>query len=175
MASTDRNSSTSQPLDSDSDSDLPPNPNHNHSSSQTSLPTLSITTFSHRLGPLSPPPSLLFDMRTLPNPPRDLRTKQTGLSKAIQDWLQHNSEFQARLEDAHRRVLEVLSKGEEGEVRVGVKCEMGRHRSVAFGECLGRMAFEGWVVEVGHRDVEKKERGGKSGREKGRRRGGDSH
>lgn len=50
------------------------------------------------------------------------------------------------------------------ELRVGIVCAMGRHRSVAMVEELSRMAWPGWDVEVEHRDVAKKRgTGGKTG------------
>jgi len=49
-------------------------------------------------------------------------------------------------------------------LRVGVQCEMGRHRSVAMAKELGDAleGRKGWVVEVRHRDI-----GGKAGGKKG--------
>jgi hypothetical protein len=42
-------------------------------------------------------------------------------------------------------------------LRVGVFCEMGRHRSVAFVEELSRRKWpREWVVEVVHRDVDRR-------------------
>lgn len=42
------------------------------------------------------------------------------------------------------------------EVRVGIYCTIGRHRSVALVEELSRMEWPGWRVRVMHRDVAKK-------------------
>ncbi|KAE8453197.1 hypothetical protein EG329_011264 [Mollisiaceae sp. DMI_Dod_QoI] len=42
------------------------------------------------------------------------------------------------------------------ELRIGIVCAMGRHRSVAMVEELARMSWPGWEVEVEHRDVSKK-------------------
>ena len=57
-------------------------------------------------------------------------------------------------------------------LRVGVFCEMGRHRSVAFAEELSRRKWpREWEVEVVHRDVDKrrkKEKDAKKGRGKSR-------
>lgn len=41
-------------------------------------------------------------------------------------------------------------------LRVGIFCEMGRHRSVAMVEELARLGWPGWEVEVVHRDVDRK-------------------
>lgn len=62
-----------------------------------------------------------------------------------------------------------------GALRVGVCCELGKHRSVAFVEELGRVRFEGWNVVVGHRDVHRKSSSKKSGRSGSRRDYADSN
>lgn len=56
------------------------------------------------------------------------------------------------------------------ELRVGVSCQMGRHKSVAMVEELAKMNWPGWDVRVEHRDIEKKrvdsnKKGGRRGRE----------
>ena len=53
--------------------------------------------------------------------------------------------------------------------RVGIFCEMGRHRSVAMVEELARLDWPGWDVEVVHRDVEKNKR--KMGKNEGQKHG----
>lgn len=60
-------------------------------------------------------------------------------------------------------------------VSISCFCERGRHRSVAFAEELGRMAWpRGWHVSVQHRDVEGDRRESERRKKKGRsgRRGG---
>lgn len=63
-------------------------------------------------------------------------------------------------------------------LRVGIFCAMGRHRSVAMVEELAKMSWPGWQVKVEHRDISKKRGGGKKagGRDKKSRgtRGGAS-
>lgn len=50
---------------------------------------------------------------------------------------------------------ETESESESRLLRIGCFCERGRHRSVAFAEELGRMAWpRAWDVVVQHRDVE---------------------
>lgn len=61
-------------------------------------------------------------------------------------------------------IKEESSRGQEESVlRVGVCCEHGRHRSVAFVEQLSRRKWaQDWTVQVVHRDVDKRrERKGK--------------
>ncbi|TFK37383.1 hypothetical protein BDQ12DRAFT_685260 [Crucibulum laeve] len=38
-------------------------------------------------------------------------------------------------------------------VSIGIRCELGRHLSVAFAEELGKKKFDGWEMVVQHRDL----------------------
>ena len=131
--------------------------NANHSSNLLNdLPTVHIISYGFRLGPLTPPPHLSIDLRSLPNPPKAIRTGHTGLSKPLRDWLFTDNAVQDRFQDACRRVQDCLDQAKAdgvNEVLVGVNCEIGKHRSVAFVEELGRVRFKGWNVVIGHRDV----------------------
>ncbi|EPE25469.1 hypothetical protein GLAREA_01381 [Glarea lozoyensis ATCC 20868] len=60
------------------------------------------------------------------------------------------------------------------ELRVGIFCQMGRHRSVAMVEELARMKWPEWDVRVEHRDVLKKRGEHKSGGRHGRGGGSSS-
>jgi RNase adaptor protein for sRNA GlmZ degradation len=57
------------------------------------------------------------------------------------------------------------------ELRVGIYCQMGRHRSVAMVEELARMKWPEWDVRVEHRDVLKKRGKHKSAGRHGRGKG----
>jgi RNase adaptor protein for sRNA GlmZ degradation len=51
----------------------------------------------------------------------------------------------------------VLREAKESGCRnviVGVNCELGRHRSVAFVEELGHMKWDGWETVIEHRDLD---------------------
>lgn len=159
-------------------------------------------------------------MRSLPNPPKNIRDAHTGTSRRLQEWLNVDSRFIAKRDaiksaievamnevlDEHEKrdvlKLEPVSEGksdqdedrkfetqedpkegeengeseEEGtasdashetasshepELRVGVFCAMGRHRSVALVEELSRLSWPGWEVRVEHRDISKKRGAGK--------------
>ncbi|KAF4624971.1 hypothetical protein G7Y89_g13196 [Cudoniella acicularis] len=62
------------------------------------------------------------------------------------------------------------------EIRVGISCAMGRHRSVAMVENIAREEWPGWEVRVEHRDIAKKSHNRKksSGRKSRGIRGGSS-
>ncbi|KAJ7919564.1 hypothetical protein B0H13DRAFT_241191 [Mycena leptocephala] len=173
--------------DSDSDAaidDIPPNPNYNESTSlssgvseSTSPCKIHLTSHGHRFGPFAPPtradsdspPKILqYDIRALPNPPKNVRTQQTGLHKALREWFFSRPEAVAKLEEvstAIDRTIEEVQNTTGGaqcaEIHVVVFCEMGKHRSVAFVEELSRRAFyietesgrERCPVVVQHRDI----------------------
>jgi len=134
--------------------------NTNHTSSpENDLPTVFIFSYGHRLGPLLPTPQISFDLRNLPNPPKNVRIGQTGLSKPLRDGLFSINEVQQRFKEITTHIssrLREAGDSGEGEVRVGVCCEIGKHRSVAVVEELGRTRFPGWNVVVAHRDVHHK-------------------
>jgi hypothetical protein len=66
---------------------------------------------------------------------------------------------------------EVGDNGSEDEIelRVGIFCATGRHRSVAMVEDLSKLSWPGWDVKFEHRDISKKRSGGKKSSGKGSR------
>ena len=120
------------------------------------LPTLFLTSFGHRRGPLHPTPDILVDIRNLPNPPRNIRTRQTGLNKPLREAFFANAEVQRRFEaicEQIRQRLQQAVENRETRVSIGVCCELGKHRSVAMVEQLGLTHFDGWNAVVNHRDA----------------------
>ncbi|KAF8203487.1 hypothetical protein K438DRAFT_2015163 [Mycena galopus ATCC 62051] len=159
-----------------------PNPNHARSigtsedvSEVDALCTLYLASHGHRFGPIAlPTPSaghdaqkvLQYDIRGLPNPPKNVRAQQTGLHKALREWFFSRPESVAKLEEVSADLdvaLEEVSRtgARRAEIHVVVFCEMGKHRSVAFIEELARRPFfvaaaegrERCAVVVQHRDV----------------------
>lgn len=144
-------------------SDSPPSSPHKH-------PVLRITSHN-RYVPDSPPPDLKYDVRQVPNPPREMRTARTGLDQPVQEVLRNNDVYQGIVSKAESDIREKMGKrleAAEGDSEVGLcvgcMCGSGHHRSVALAEELGRMEWPGeWKVEVNHRDVN----GGGEGRRPG--------
>ena len=134
--------------------------NTNHlSGAENDLPIVYIISFGVLNGPLSPHPDLSIDLRSLPNPPKHIRNGQTGLSKPLRDWLFVDALAQQRFQQTCRLIREYLDVARMDGLRrvvVGVNCQIGRHRSVAVVEELGRVRFEGWNVVIRHRDVHRK-------------------
>ena len=142
-------------MDVELEDDIPVNNNHLRSL-ENDLPTVCIISFGIRRRPLSPPPDLSIDLRSLPNPPKHIRTGHTGLSKPLRDWLFADELVQQRFERVRTQVQECLDDAKangQTEVVVGVNCEIGKHRSVAVVEELGRLRFDDWNVITRHRDV----------------------
>lgn len=136
--------------------DIPANSNHLQSTLINDLPTVSIISFGIRNGPLNPPPDLSIDLRSLPNPPKNTRTGHTGLSSSLREWLFSDAVIRQRFQHVCRQIQECLDDAKaygKTQVVVGVNCQIGRHRSVAVVEELGRLRFDGWNVIIGHRDV----------------------
>ncbi|KAF8069853.1 hypothetical protein FPV67DRAFT_988064 [Lyophyllum atratum] len=118
---------------------------------------LIITSFSHRRGPLhpAPTPGLLFDVRSLPNPPISIRQSHDGTSEALRNHLMADESVRRRLGDITGAIQAHLGRaGEKEEVRAGLCCELGQNRSVACVEELRRVRWpEGWDVQVEHREL----------------------
>jgi RNase adaptor protein for sRNA GlmZ degradation len=135
----------------------------------TSKPNvLEIISFGHSYGPLHPRPMMSYDLRNIPNPPREFRQQQktSNDSTAVRQWLLTNEVFLARIGDARRDILQLMSIANEtgsGEEHhhfiVGANCGLGRHRSVTFvGELKERLeevlgAGLAWDIRVRHRDL----------------------
>jgi RNase adaptor protein for sRNA GlmZ degradation len=119
----------------------------------STIPTIYISSFGHRRGPLVPSPDLSFDLRSLPCPPKKLRTSQTG---HLRDWLFSNPQVQNRFNDICEAIKLGVQNAEANgvpELYVGVFCELGKHRSVSIAEELKRQRFNDWNVVVRHRDA----------------------
>ncbi len=118
---------------------------------------LRITTFGHRNGPLAPAPDLLFDIRPLPNPPKDLRAeaRRTGQLIHMQDWLFTLPSVRQLFNDIRIQIYQRLRQAEDDGlnfVQVGLGCNLGRNRSVTIAEALATLDWNHWRVEVQHRD-----------------------
>ena len=77
-------------------------------------------------------------------------------------------------EEENERTVERMN------LRVGIFCAMGRHRSVAMVEELAKVSWAGWQVKVEHRDISKKrgqgkKSGGRDKKSRGTRGGGSSY
>ncbi|KAJ7089076.1 hypothetical protein C8R44DRAFT_686642 [Mycena epipterygia] len=167
--------------ESSNEDPIPSNPNHNNndtaSPDRESAPKCSIHILSHghRFGPFTPltnfpselsPTILQYDIRALPNPPKNVRAQQTGLHKSLREWFFSRPEAVQKLEDMCAAVNAAVANVSErrvypAKIYVVVFCEMGKHRSVAFAEELSRRAFfvdgedgpEKCQMVLQHRDV----------------------
>jgi hypothetical protein len=78
-----------------------------------SLPSLILISHSHS-PPLNPPPDLKFDVRSLPNPPKNVRDAYNGTSKRLQEWMRGDDRFIERRDemkgDIEGKMQEILEE-----------------------------------------------------------------
>ena len=104
--------------------------------------------------------NLLFDVRFLPNPywQEDLRPK-TGLQEEVSAYVvdsEQGREFLGLLEPLLHSIVAGLLKNRK-DLRIGIGCTGGRHRSVAVVHTLAARLSEatGLQVQTRHRDIDK--------------------
>jgi RNase adapter protein RapZ len=120
--------------------------------------------FGHKHGPPRDA-DLAFDVRFLPNPHYEARLRPlTGLDARIVAYVDRDGELQA-FYDHLVPLLDYLlpqyvAEG-KSHLTVAIGCTGGRHRSVVIAEHLAGLFRERgeYLVEVAHRDVEKRPRG----------------
>jgi RNase adapter protein RapZ len=120
--------------------------------------------FGHKHGPPRDA-DLSFDVRFLPNPHYEARLRPlTGLDARIVAYVDRDGELQA-FYDHLVPLLDYLlpqyvAEG-KSHLTVAIGCTGGRHRSVVIAEHLAGLFRERgeYLVEVAHRDVEKRPRG----------------
>ncbi|KAG9228551.1 hypothetical protein BJ875DRAFT_339044, partial [Amylocarpus encephaloides] len=137
-----------------------PDPFQNDLGGSENLPTLVLISLG-QAPLLDPPAHLAFDLRSLPNPPKHLRDTHNGTSKRLQEWLGYDARFRARRDTIQGDIEAAMTRSPAAEpsgyeLRVGINCQMGRHRSVAMVEGFSKMSWPGWQVRVEHRDIHKK-------------------
>ena len=103
-----------------------------------------------------------FNAKALCNPSRELRKKHSGTSLTLQaDFFKApgvQDFFDATLQEICGAALSE-SRGFEQELRIGIGCERGRHRSVALVERLARELHlqaaiaKQYTLRVEHRDL----------------------
>lgn len=106
----------------------------------------------------------LFDVRFLPNPywQQELRPK-SGLQPEVSAYVldsKQGQEFLAALEPLLLCTARQSEAAGRQELRIGIGCTGGRHRSVAVVEFLAarlRRDYD-WQVQTQHRDIDKDER-----------------
>lgn len=110
----------------------------------------------------------------------EVKERYQGICKEIEAKLEEITTKERGNEDVRVRLQDGSSKEKRGRderegvrvvVNIGVCCQLGKHRSVAMVETLGRKRWPGWDVEVEHRDAFMEKT--KAGREKERRKARD--
>lgn len=120
---------------------------------------VSIVSFGYKYG-LPMDADLVFDTRFLPNPhwEDDLRPL-TGTDERVRDYVLADAEakgYLVRLKDLVEFLLPSFVAEGKHYLVIGIGCTGGRHRSVVFGEEMGRFVQElGYPAAVHHRDMER--------------------
>ena len=125
--------------------------------------TLFVTSFSYRHG-VPREADLVFDARFLANPHWNDKLRQlTGRDEAVANYIRRDPDYAAFTENIIRLMLPLLPRyQQEGKsyLTLAIGCTGGRHRSVFIAEELSTLlAVHGYVVGVGHRDLDRKSGG----------------
>lgn len=104
--------------------------------------------------------NFLFDVRFLENPFHEETLRSfTGLEASVADFVLNNDSGRECLQHLHRIVkfhAAQLQKSAKEELRIGIGCTGGYHRSVAVTEALAKLLREDFeTVTHFHRDIKK--------------------
>jgi len=125
---------------------------------QTLLP-ITLFSFGYKYG-APQDVNLLFDVRFLENPFHVAKLRShNGTEGVISDFVLQNSSGKNCLEHLQRTILffiEQLQQTNKEDLRIGIGCTGGHHRSVAVTEALTKIISK-YAVNVScfHRDIEK--------------------
>lgn len=122
--------------------------------------TLFVTSFSYRHG-VPREADLVFDARFLANPHWDSKLRPlTGRDEAVAEYIRRDPDYAVFTENIIKLLLPLLPRyQQEGKsyLTIAIGCTGGRHRSVFIAEELSTLlAVHGYVVGVGHRDLDRK-------------------
>ncbi|HID69504.1 MAG TPA: hypothetical protein EYP35_03355 [Desulfobacterales bacterium] len=126
---------------------------------ETSPLPVTLFSFGYKYGPPQDV-NLLFDVRFLANPFHVESLKSyTGLEKNISDYVLKNEAGKECLQHLHRLThfwAVQLRSSNKKELRIGIGCTGGHHRSVAVTEALAALLSKDFAeVKHYHRDIEK--------------------
>ena len=129
-----------------------------NSSTEKAFP-ITLFSFGYKYGPPQDV-NLLFDVRFLNNPFHDEQLRSfTGLDSRISDFVLQNDTGQECLQHLQRTakyLAEQLKQSNKEELRIGIGCTGGHHRSVAVVEALSKILSTDFTgVTRFHRDIKK--------------------
>lgn len=121
--------------------------------------TLFVTSFSYRHG-VPREADLVFDARFLANPHWDPALRPlTGRDDSVAAYIRRDPDYASFMEHLTNLLLPLLPRyQQEGKsyLTIAIGCTGGRHRSVCIAEELTNIiALNGYVVGVGHRDMDR--------------------
>ena len=125
--------------------------------------TLFVTSFSYRHG-IPREADLVFDARFLANPHWEPSLRPlTGCDDAVVDYIRHDPDYAMFINNLTQLLLPLLPRyQQEGKsyLTIAIGCTGGRHRSVMLVEELANIfATNGYVVGIGHRDLDRNANG----------------
>lgn len=93
--------------------------NQNNLNTPSDLPILILISNADHSPPLNPVPRLIYDVRNLPNPPKNLRDAHNGTSKRLQEWMESLPVFVAKRDvikgEIEKAMLAIVRGGEDGD------------------------------------------------------------
>ncbi len=121
--------------------------------------TMFVTSFGYRHG-VPREADMVFDVRFLANPHWDAALRpMSGLDGEVAKYVRADADYAAFMENLSRLLMPLLPRyQQEGKnyLTIAVGCTGGRHRSVVVAEELSTiLAAKGYVVGVGHRDLDR--------------------
>ncbi len=119
-----------------------------------------VTSFSYRQG-LPREADLVFDVRFLTNPYWDPKLRPlTGQEPNVAEYIKKDKDYQSFMERLMQFLFPLLPRyQQEGKsyLTIAIGCTGGRHRSVFVAEeCATFLAQKGYIVGIGHRDMDRK-------------------
>lgn len=129
-------------------------------SDRTAMMKVNVVSFGFKYG-IPTDADLVFDVRCFPNPfyVAELKAK-TGNDEDVQEYVMRSEEaksFLSKLEDMMLMLMPLYVEEGKASVTVAIGCTGGKHRSVTFTNKLSdTLSKNGYMVNVIHRDIEKK-------------------
>lgn len=98
-----------------------PNPSSNMEDDDQPAPQPLLLIVSHaRTNPLRSSPDLKYDARSVPNPPKQIREKFTGLDKRLRDHMLSHGDFVSLVDRAESDIKALIRKMTDGDPKEGI-------------------------------------------------------
>jgi len=135
---------------------------------QSSPQSVHLYSFGYRVGGAPQDMQLVFNLQHLPSPSRYICSKFRGIDAHFQKEFWHLNGVEQVYQDTLTKIITFLKTKQENKtdvtesevdnvIRIGIGCEIGHHRSVAFVQRLRKDLHTATHLDVlfTHRDLEK--------------------